>query len=186
MSAGRVRKLEAEYDLEVRYTYFPLHPETPPEGRPLMEVFAGREGKLDTMRSRLVVAMADEGLEYGDRTHTYNSRRAQELAVWGDEESVTDALHDALFRTYFVDHRNLAETDVLVGIAESAGLDGARARTIVEGGERREAIDEHWQRSTGMGVRSVPTFVSEGFGVLGAQPYEMLEDLVTRAGAVRR
>ena len=186
MSAGRVRKLEAEYDLQLRYTYFPLHPETPPEGRSLAELFAGRETTLGSMRSRLVGLMDDEGLEYGDRTHTYNSRLAQELAVWGDEESVTDALHDALYRAYFVDARNLAETDVLVAVAESVGLDGARARAVVEERTRQETIDDHWSRAMEMDVRGVPTFVSEGFGVVGAQPYEALEDLVTKAGAVRR
>lgn len=178
--------MEVEYDLEVRYTYFPLHPETPVEGRPLADLFAGREKMLAGMRSRLVAFMEEEGLEYGDRSHTYNSRLAQELAVWGDEESVTDALHDALYRAYFVDARNLAETDVLVDVAESVGLDGARARTLIENRTNRETIDDHWRRATEMGVRGVPTFVSEGFGVVGAQPYEALEDLVSKAGAVRR
>ena len=151
-----------------------------------MDLFAGREERLAGMRSRLVALMDEEGLEYGDRTHTYNSRLAQELAVWGDEESVTDALHDALYRAYFVDVRNLAETDVLVDVAESVGLDGTRARAVVEERPHRETIDDHWRRATEMGVTGVPTFVSEGFGVVGAQPYDILEDLVTRAGAVRR
>ncbi|SVB30474.1 uncharacterized protein METZ01_LOCUS183328, partial [marine metagenome] len=55
------------------------------------------------MKHHLTVSMADEGLEYGDRTHSYNSRLAQELAVWGDEIGVTDVLHDALFQAYFVE-----------------------------------------------------------------------------------
>ena len=139
-----------------------------------------------SMRSRLVALMAEEGLEYGDRTDTYNSRLAQELAVWGDEEGMTDALHDALYRAYFVDARNLAETDVLVDVATSVGLDGKRARAVVEDRTHRETVDGHWRRALEMGVRGVPTFVSEGFDVVGAQPYEMLEDLVTRAGALRR
>ncbi len=104
----------------------------------------------------------------------------------GDQEGVTDALHDALYRAYFVDVRNLAETDVLVDVAESVGLDGTRARAVVEERPHRETIDDHWRRATEMGVSGVPTFVSEGFGVVGAQPYDVLEDLVTRAGAVRR
>ena len=186
MSAGRVHDLEATYDLDVRYTYFPLHPETPFEGRSLADLFAGREEMLAGMRSRLIALMKEEGLDYGDRTHTYNSRLAQEVAVWGDEEGVTDALHDALYRAYFVDARNLAEADVLVDVAESVGLDGARTRAVVEDRTHQETIDEHWQRATEMGVRGVPTFVSEGFGMVGAQPYEILEDLVHRAGAVRR
>ncbi len=187
MSAGRVRKLEAEYDLDVRYTYFPLHPETPVEGRLLADLFAGRsEAALQAMKSRLAGFMDQEGLEYGDRTRTYNSRVAQELAVWGDDEGVTDALHDALFRAYFVENRNLAETDVLADAATSAGLDGERARSIAEDRAYRGAVDDHWKRATDMGVTGVPTFVSEGFGVVGAQPYDVLEELASRVGAVQR
>jgi predicted DsbA family dithiol-disulfide isomerase len=32
----------------------------------------------------------------------------------------------------------------------------------------------------------VPTFVADRYGVVGAQPYEVLEQLLDRAGAKRR
>ena len=130
--------------------------------------------------------MANEGLEYGDRTHTYNSRFAQELAVWGDEIGVTDALHDALFHAYFVDSRNLAETDVLVDLARSVALDPNEARRVIEDRRYRSAVDAQWDRASSVGVTSVPTFIAEGFAVVGAQPYEVLEGLMSRAGSHKR
>lgn len=126
--------------------------------------------------------MAEEGLEYGDRTHTYNSRLAQELAVWGDEAGVTDALHDALYRAYFVDARNLALTDVLVDVAVTVGLDPDEARQVIEHRRYRSVIDTHWDRARNMGVTGVPTFVADGSAVVGAQPYEALEALMSRIG----
>ena len=186
MSAGRVRKLESEYDIEVQYTYYPLHPETPVEGRSILELFAGREEAWTRMSAKLVPLMEAEGLEYGVRTHTYNSRLAQELAVWGDEKGVTDELHDALFKAYFVHNRNVAHTEVLVDAAASVGLDAAEAQMVLEERTYRDTIDDHWKRTTDLSVTGVPACVSEGFGVVGAQPYEVLEDLAGRAGAVRR
>lgn len=138
------------------------------------------------MRRRLAVSMADEALEYGDRTHTYNSRLAQEVAVWGDEVGVTDALHDALFQAYFVDFRNLAETDVLVDLARSVALDPNEARRVIEDRRYRSAVDAQWDRASSVGVTSVPTFIAKGFGVVGAQPYEALEGLMSRAGFHKR
>ncbi len=126
--------------------------------------------------------MAEEGLEYGDRTHTYNSRLAQELAVWGDEAGVTDALHDALYRAYFVDARNLALTDVLVDVAVTVGLDPGAARQVIEHRRYRSVIETHWDRARNMGVTGVPTFVADGSAVVGAQPYEALEALMSRIG----
>ena len=152
----------------------------------MTDLFAGREDAWTRMSAKLIRLMEEEGVEYGDRTHTYNSRLGQELAVWGDEEGVTDTMHDALFRAYFVHNRNVAETEILVDVAASVGLDADRARSIVEDRTYREAVDDHWKRATDMGVTGVPTCVSEGFGVVGAQPYAVIEDLANRAGAVRR
>ena len=36
---NRVKKLKQNYDIAVRLVHFPLHPETPAEGRTLMEMF---------------------------------------------------------------------------------------------------------------------------------------------------
>jgi len=137
------------------------------------------------MRRRLVTLMAEEGLEYGDRTHTYNSRLAQELAVWGDESGVTDALHDALFRAYFVQARNVGSIDVLVDIADSVGLDASEARSVLEDRRYESMIDAHWDSARSAGVTGVPTFVADGFGVVGAQPYEALQGLMSRAGVAK-
>ena len=42
------------------------------------------------------------------------------------------------------------------------------------------------RRAAEFGVTGVPTSVMNGKGVVGAQPYNVLEDLVERAGAGRR
>jgi predicted DsbA family dithiol-disulfide isomerase len=167
--------------VQVRYTYFPLHPDTPPEGRSLRDLFAGRGEILDDMQRRLRALMASEGLTYGERTRTYNSRLAQELAVAADEVGATDAMHDALFHAYFIEARNLASPEVLWDIGSSVGLDAALTRSVIEDRINQDAVDAHWSRARAMGITGVPTFVAGGFGVVGAQPYEMLERLVERA-----
>ncbi len=156
------------------------------EGLPLSELFRGHEATVAEMRDRMVGLMASEGLEYSDRTHTYNSRLAQELAVWGDELGVTDALHDALYRAYFVDASNISDPGVLVAVAASVGLDPEEARTVLEERRFSDTVDEHWRSARDMGVTGVPTFVAGGYGVVGAQPYETLVTLMERIGAPPR
>ncbi len=166
--------------------HFPLHPETPAEGRSLEEMFAGRGIDVEAMYVQMKERMDAEGLPYGRRTHTYNSRLAQELGTWGDTQPNGDALHDALYRAYFVDARNLGDVDVLVEIAESVGLPAAEVREVI--GERRfkDAVDADWAKSHQIGVTGVPTFVAGGQGVVGAQPYEMLVQLMEAVGAKPR
>ena len=126
--------------------------------------------------------MAAEGLPYGERIMTYNSRLAQEVGKWADTQHGGEAFHDAMFRSYFVDTENISDPEVLVRTAESAGLSGEGARGVIESRSFKAAVDADWKRSHQLGVTGVPTFVAGGYGLVGAQPYEMLEQLVTEAG----
>lgn len=171
-----IEKLKANYPVDIRWIHFPLHPETPVEGKSLEELFAGRD--IEPMRERLRALMTDAGLAYGSRTHTYNSRLAQELGKWADTQAGGDAIHDALYRAYFVDAINLYDIDLLVGIAERIGLDGAMARDVLEQRTFKHAVDADWQRARELGISGVPTFYKDDLVVVGCQPYEVLERFV--------
>ena len=163
------------------WVHFPLHPETPAEGRALEDLFRGRDLDVERMKADMRERMAAEGLEYGDRTHTYNSRLAQELGAWAETQPGGEAIHDALFRAYFVDAQNVGDVATLLNIAEATGLPRAEAETVLRDRTFSDAIDADWQLSRQYGVTGVPTFVAGGYGVVGAQPYEVLNGLVTKA-----
>jgi len=129
--------------------------------------------------------MRAEGLPYGKRTHTYNSRLAQELGKWADTQEA-ETIHDALYRAYFVEGRNISDRDELIRLAQSVGLPADDAGVVLHERPYRQAVDTDWAKSARYGITGVPTFVAGTKIVVGAQPYEVLEQLVTVAGAVRR
>ena len=88
-----------------------------------------------------------------------------------------------LFRAYFVDDVNLAKIENLIVIAEMIGLPASEAEKVLRKRQFREAVDADWQRSRELGITGVPTFVVGNQGLVGAQPYEQLEALVTSVGA---
>ena len=94
----RIEKLQKEHNVKVEWVHFPLHPETPAEGRSLADLFAGRNVDRKAMHEAMKARMDAEGLPYGERTMTYNSRLAQELGKWADTQPGGEALHDALFQ----------------------------------------------------------------------------------------
>ena len=152
----------------------------------LEELFAGRNTDIAAAQARMTQLMADEGLPYGPRSMTYNSRLAQELAKWADTQPDGVQIHDELFRAYFVDNVNLAKTENLVEIATGIGLSKEEAERVLAQREFRAAVDADWQRSRELGITGVPTFVIGSQGLVGAQPYERLARLVSSASAARR
>ena len=183
----RIEKLKRNFDVKTTLVHFPLHPNTPAEGRTLAELFAGRDPEdIKASQARMKGLMEAEGLPYGERTHTYNSRLAQELGSWADTQPGGEAFHDVLFKAYFVEARNIGDPAVLVDIAESAGLPAEAARDVLQARRFQAAVDADWAKSRDYGVTGVPTFVAGGYGVVGAQPYEALAQLLERVGAPAR
>ena len=170
----------------MEWVFFPLHPDTPVEGQSLEALFAGRGVDLKRAHRRMSDLMRAEGLPYGERTHTYNSRLAQELGKWADTQPGGEALHAVLYRAYFAEGRNIGDVEELVRLAQSVGLPAETARAVLTDRTFTGAVDADWVKSRSHGITGVPTFVVGGHEVVGAQPYDVLERLMTTAGAARR
>jgi len=131
--------------------------------------------------------VADElGLPLGERKKTYNSRLAQELAKWAESKGRGDEFHDAVFRAYFVDGKNIGKREELVALATSMGLPAEEARTILQSRTFQDAVDSDWAKSHEMGITAVPTFVIDKQTVVGPQPYEVLEQFLKANGVKKR
>lgn len=178
--------MKQEYQVQLQWVGYPLHPETPLEGQSLEEMFAGRGLDIPAMLKKLAGVAAREGLPFGMRTMTYNSRRAQELAKFAEQQGRGEQYNEAVFRAYFANGRNIADIAVLGDVAEHAGLERGQAREMVEGGRFSAEVDADWQHSRGVGITAVPTFIAGGSGLVGAQPYGALARLAEAAGAQKR
>jgi len=179
----RIENLKQNFNIAVEFVHFPLHPETPAKGRSLQDLFGAGPDVIREKHERMKGLMEAEGLPYGERSHTYNSRLAQELGKWADIQPGGEAIHDALFKAYFVDKRNIGDLETLLEIAQSIGLAREDARAVLEGGTFKDAVDMDWAKSRQYGVTGVPTFVAGQSGAVGAQPYDVIARLLSDAGA---
>jgi predicted DsbA family dithiol-disulfide isomerase len=91
-----------------------------------------------------------------------------------------------MYRAYFVDGLNIALIENLMAVVRQLGLPEDEAREVLASRRFRAAVDTDWQRCRNLGITAVPTFVVGNSAVVGAQPYEVLESLVVKAGAVER
>lgn len=144
----------------------------------LTDLFAGRNVDLPGMRAHLREVAAQLNLEFGDRVNTYNSRMAQEVGKWAEGQGCGHDYHMAMFRAYFVDGDNIADTESLISICLALGLDGNEARKVIDSRAFQDHVDHDWQRSRELGITAVPTFRFGGINLVGAQPYEKLAELL--------
>jgi predicted DsbA family dithiol-disulfide isomerase len=125
------------------------------------------------------VNMQREGLPFNaERSMSYNSRLAQELAKWAETKGKAEEVANALFRAYFVDVKNIGQAAVLTKIAEETDLPADEARDVLLSRKFKDAVDDDWRRCAAYGVNAVPTFLAGRYIMVGAQPYEELERLV--------
>ena len=177
----RTDQLRKEFDLEIRWSVFPLHPETPVEGQELAELFAGRYD-IEAMMQRCLEVAKDLDLPFGNRTHTYNSRRAQELGKWAEGKGTGEAFHMAVYHAYYVDGCNIAVANELAGIAESVGLDPDEALLAIDKQGYATHVNNDWQRAKELGVTSIPTAIHQQQALIGFQGYENYRRLISSAG----
>jgi predicted DsbA family dithiol-disulfide isomerase len=180
LATPRVEKLRQNFEVDLQWRFFPLHPETPQEGLLLKDLFAGRNFDIDAAQARLKQLMDAEGLKFNQRTHTYNSRLAQELA------KAFDSVRDPLYRAYFEEARNIGDVEVLVDVAQSVGIPAEAARDVLTQRTFKDAVDADWEKARRYGITGVPSFVAGNQKASGAHPYEVLEKFVLAAGASTR
>jgi predicted DsbA family dithiol-disulfide isomerase len=165
---------------------FPLHPDTPDKGITLETLFAGRLMDMDLMKAQLKQAADRLGLPFGNRTMSYNSRLAQELGKWSESKGKGDSFHEAVFRAYFADGKNISNISVLLEIAKTVGLPESEAEKILHNRAYKDAVDADWSRAGLLGVTAVPTFCLNERHLVGAQPYTVLEQFLSENSIQRR
>ncbi len=138
------------------------------------------------MMRKLHKTADDLGLPFGERERTYNSRLSQELGLWAESKNKGDAFHNAAFRAYFADGKNIAKIPVLLDLTESAGLPREEAASVLSTRAFKAAVDADWALSREKDITAVPTFVIKNEKLVGAQPYDMLERLMAANGIKKR
>lgn len=177
----RTDRLQREYGVELRWTVFPLHPETPEEGIEISKLFAGREAEIASMQGRLSQLATAEGIPLTVLTRTCNSRRAQELGKWAELRGAGDPFHRAVYQAYFVEGSNIALVDELMRIADSVGLPTDEAQAVLAERRFAAAVDADWQRAEELRITAVPTHLCEGKRLVGFSDYSDFVSLVSKS-----
>ncbi len=185
-------RLEGEVAAELHFQPFRLNPGMPPEGAEVVPYLSRKYGMSAEQVERNQQAIAQRGAAVGfefrmeRRTRTYDTFDAHRLLHWAGEVGAAPqrALKHALLSAHFTDGENPSAREVLLRCANRAGLDAARAATVIDDGLYADEVRERESFWREAGIDSVPSvIVNERHLIQGGQPPDVFEQALRRLAA---
>ncbi len=164
---------ETGLSAEIEHRAFRLMPGEAPY--PIEEMFARRYGQspeqAKASMANVETMAAGQGLEFHiPGTKAGDTTDAHKLLILAGDRGVQPELLDALYRAYFTDSRDVFNRDVLVTIAEEAGLDRAEAEKALASEELKARVAADQRSAETLNVRGVPfVVIDRKIAVSGAQ-----------------
>jgi len=162
--------------LTVRWVPFELNPDMPAAGLDRKTYRSQKFGSWErsqALDAQVAAAGRAAGIAFHHERmqHTPNTFAAHRLVWLAGEERVQDAAVEGLFRAYFTEGRDVGDIEVLIDVADAAGIDRARATAFFAGTEGQDAVRREIERGRRSGLQGVPTFILDGEPLFsGAQP----------------
>lgn len=174
-----VTQLKDNYTFEINYLPFQLAPETPVEGENAKERLIAKFGSEERYRQLLQQVSsvaANEGLNFDleNQKVSPNTHGLHRLVWFAQQHGKQLDMVEVLFKAYFEDKVNLADTESVVKLAESIGLDTAEVRKILNSDLGTSEVDQLLYQNRLMGISGVPYYIiNDKYAISGAQPTEL-------------
>jgi predicted DsbA family dithiol-disulfide isomerase len=104
---------------------------------------------------------AEEGVQLAQPRIVPWTRKAHELAAHALEHDRADQVRRALFAAFLLDGRDLGRVDVLLDVALKHGLDLTATKAVLDVDRHTDAILQARADAERVGIRGVPTLLSE-------------------------
>jgi predicted DsbA family dithiol-disulfide isomerase len=176
----------------VHWNPFQLNPDMPKEGRDRAAYRAMKFGSAERAREldeRVGSAAAAVGLNFRQdlMLRTPNTIDAHRLIWLAGRQDVQDAVMEAVFRAYFMQGRDIGDTDALGDCAAAAGMDRASVVDFLAGDVAAQEMRAADQAAREAGVNGVPSFFLDGHGLFsGAMPAETMVDALRKGHEILR
>jgi predicted DsbA family dithiol-disulfide isomerase len=172
---GLVDRLKQEFAIQVEWLGFEIHPETPPEGMPLIKMFPRAD--VDAMTARLNSMGAPFGLTFLKIVTISNSRLSIEAGEFAKEQGRFEQFHHSVFQAYFSQGKDIGNIEVLKKIGKDAGLDADALGKSLKTGKYRRVLEEAKGEAARLGITAAPTFIfNEKDRIVGAQSLDVFRE----------
>jgi len=185
--------VQGSISAELYFQPFELNPQMGAEGEDITEHLTRKYGSTAEQQEQIRATIRQRGAEAGftfkpeGRGRIWNTFDAHRLLLWAGKEGAPGqqhALKKALLTAYHGRAESPADHAVLLACAEQAGLDGTRARAVLEGGEFAQDVREREQFYNANGIHSVPAvIINDRHLISGGQPAAVFEQALRQIAA---
>ena len=147
----------------------------------------GRD-KAQAMIDQMTAVTAEAGLDFRfDIARPGNTFDAHRLLHLAADRGVQGALKERLLRATFTEGAPIADHGTLARLAVEVGLDDDEVRAVLATGRYADEVRADEAQARAFGITGVPFFVVDRtYGVSGAQPSDVLLQLLDRAWSEHR
>jgi len=177
-----IRKLKPEFDLQLEWRGFQIHPDWPAEG--ITAEKAGMPGDAGSRQAlwQRISAMADAvGFSMKPPALFTNSRAALAATEYARESGRDEALEERIYRAYFNEGENIGDAAVVARLAGEAGLDAGEVADAIKSPKYEMRLKNNSLAAHQRGVSGVPTFFIGEYPLVGAQSVDAMRAILTRA-----
>jgi len=175
-------------DTEIVFKAFELDPNSPSVSDTLIkESLAKKYGMSVEEAKKMTDNVVDQakavGLNYNfDVMTPANTFNAHRLAKLAEQEGLDKTVSESLLKAYFIYGEKIGTEDVLLRIAEEAGISRDRAKAVLDSDEFADEVRMDIAEAQQIGVKGVPFFViNRKYAISGAQPAEAFADALRKA-----
>ena len=162
---------ETGVEVDVVYRSFELSPGIPrgEASIPLVDYLErkfGDRSAVQAAHARLTTAGAELGIDFRwggmRRANTFDAHRLLAWALHAHGADEQRALKQRLLVAYFTDGLDVADHEVLAGLAADVGLDRDGAAALLASDDETDFVHAERAEAYENGIQAVPTFVVEG------------------------
>jgi predicted DsbA family dithiol-disulfide isomerase len=176
-----MRKLKKEFDLEIEWRGFQIHPEWPAEGIPIEKVRGLGDMEARQQAWKRISAMAEtEGLPISPPSAFTNSRAALAACEYAREQGKDEDFETRIFRAYFVEGANIGDPELIVRLSAESGLDPAAVADAIKSPQYEMKLKNNALAANQRQVSGVPTFFIGEFSLVGAQSTDVCRQILRR------
>jgi len=177
-----MRRLKPEFDFELEWHGFQIHPDWPAEGIPADKLREAGDAAARKATWERITAMADSvGFSMKPPAVLTNSRAALAATEFARESGRDEALEERIYRAYFNDGENIGDASVVARLAGEAGLDAAEVADAIKSPKYEMRLKNNSLAANQRGVNGVPTFFIGEYPLVGAQRLDAMRAILKRA-----